>query len=128
MRRQFLSDLHRHTIVRLSLSDRLVLIICAAVFFGTLSISNRVFDQMPHLEDEFAYVWQAEVAARGEIFRPVPECPRCFLVPFVIDYNGHRFGKYPLPWPVLLSFGVKLGARQLVNPLLAAGCTGLLYL
>jgi hypothetical protein len=120
-------DRIKNALARLTLTDRLVILICIAVFFGTLSISYKVFDQMPHLEDEYAYVWQAEVAARGEIFRPVPECPRCFLVPFVIDHNGHRFGKYPLPWPVLLSFGINLGARELVNPLLAGACIWLLY-
>ncbi len=83
---------------------------------------------MPHIEDEFAYVWQAEVAARGEIFRPVPDCPRCFLVPFVIDHNGSRFGKYPLPWPVVLSFGINAGIRDWVNPLLAGGSVWLIYI
>jgi hypothetical protein len=127
MERSFLSDLQKNTIARLSLTDRLVLLICIGVFIGTLAISERVFDQMPHIEDEYAYVWQAQVASRGEIFRPIPACPRCFLVPFVVDFNGHRFGKYPLPWPVMLSFGIKLGARQMVNPLLAAACIWLMY-
>jgi 4-amino-4-deoxy-L-arabinose transferase-like glycosyltransferase len=36
-----------------------------------------------------------------------------------VDYNGQRFGKYPLGWPVVLSFGELLGKRSLVNPLLA---------
>jgi len=40
-------------------------------------------------------------------------------VPFVVDYNGQRFGKYPLGWPLILAIGVKLGLRSLVNPLLA---------
>lgn len=114
-------------ITSLSLADCLVACICVVVFFGVLSISHSVFDEMPHLEDEFAYVWQAEVAARGEIFRPTPPCPRCFLVPFVIDHNGVRFGKYPLPWPVMLSFGVRYGIRSYINPMLAAFSVWLLY-
>jgi len=40
-------------------------------------------------------------------------------VPFVVDYGGQRFGKYPLGWPVMLSFGERLDARAWVNPLLA---------
>ena len=114
-------------ITTLSFADCIVACICVVAFFGVLSISNSVFDEMPHLEDEFAYVWQAEVAARGEIFRPTPPCPRCFLVPFVIDNNGVRFGKYPLPWPVMLSFGVRFGIRSYINPLLAALSVWLLY-
>jgi 4-amino-4-deoxy-L-arabinose transferase-like glycosyltransferase len=42
-----------------------------------------------------------------------------FLVPFVVDYEGQRFGKYPLGWPAMLALGIALGARSLVNPLLA---------
>jgi hypothetical protein len=45
-----------------------------------------------------------------------------------VDYNGHRFGKYQLPWPVVLSFGIRLGARNLVNPILAGLCIWLTYL
>lgn len=112
---------------KLSITDCIVVFLCICVFAGVLYISNSVFDSMPHIEDEFAYVWQAQVAARGEIFRPTPACPRCFLVPFVIDNNGYRFGKYPLPWPVMLSLGVHTGTRTLVNPLLAAVCVWLIY-
>lgn len=110
-----------------SLADCIVACVCVAVFGGVIHISASVFDSMPHLEDEFAYVWQAEVAARGEIFRPSPPCPRCFLVPFVIDNNGLRFGKYPLPWPVMLSIGVRFGIRSYINPILAAVNVWLLY-
>lgn len=126
MRRLFSSICHYFN-DHFSWEDGIVLIICVGVFFGTLVISDQIFDRMPHLEDEFAYVWQAQVAARGEIFRPSPACPRCFLVPFVIDHNGLRYGKYPLPWPVMLSFGINLHVRDYVNPFLAAWCIWLIY-
>ena len=50
---------------------------------------------MPHLEDEIAYVWQAQALAGGAIKLPSPPEPKSFLVPFVVDYDGFRFGKYP---------------------------------
>ena len=81
-------------------------------------INARVFDGIPHIEDEMAYVWQAQAIAGGHIKLESPPCPSCFLVPFVVDWNGYRFGKYPLAWPVLLAIGIKLGIRQWVNPLL----------
>lgn len=74
---------------------------------------------MPHLEDEMAYVWQAQAIARGQLTVPSPPEPKSFLVPFVVDYHGQRFGKYPLGWPVLLSLGILTGLRFIVNPLLA---------
>jgi len=86
-----------------------------------------VFERMPHLEDEFANLWQAEVMADGRIALPSPDFPRSFMVPFVVDYEGLRFGKYPPGWPALLSLGVRLGAPWLVNALLAGACAWLTY-
>ena len=100
--------------------DRLAIIFSLLAVAGSLWISDRVFENLPHIEDEFAYVWQAETFAEaGALKLSSPPCPTCFLVPFVIDYHGERFGKYPLAWPVVLSFGIRFGARNLVNPFLA---------
>ena len=85
----------------------------------TAYLSTTVFERIPHLEDEFANLWQARVFAQGKLSLPSPEPPRSYLVPFVIDYQGHRFGKYPPGWPAALSLGVRAGAAWMVNPLLA---------
>jgi hypothetical protein len=95
-----------------------VLLSLLAILAGYL-VHERVFEGLPHIEDEMAYAWQAKVIARGNLTLPSPPDPKSFLVPFVIDYNGQRFGKYPPGWPVVLAFGEILGARALVNPLLA---------
>ena len=89
--------------------------------------SQAVFERIPHLEDEFANLWEADVMARGEISQPSPPFPRSFMVPFVVDYEGQRFGKYPPGWPAALSFGIRLGAPWLVNALLAGAATWLAY-
>lgn len=110
-----------HMIVRLKKNRAefvaLVLSILAVVVAAWVSIN--IFEGIPHLEDEFAYVWQAQVIARGELMTPSPPEPKSFLVPFVVDYEGQRFGKYPLGWPAVLSFGERIGLRWLVNPFLA---------
>ncbi len=91
-------------------------------------ISERVFERLPHLEDEIAYVWQARVIAENaSISLPSPPEPQSFLVPFVVDYEGRRFGKYPLGWPMVLAFGVRFGLRDWVNPLLAGLAVWLTY-
>ena len=82
-------------------------------------ISIHIFEELPHIEDEITYVWQARLAAEGKIAVESPVCPKCFLEPFVVDYQGLRFGKYPPGWPALLAVGIRLGIRSLVNPLLA---------
>lgn len=98
----------------------LALVISLAGGWAAYRVAVDVFDAMPHLEDELAYTWQARVIASGRLALPSPEYPREFLVPFVVDYQGLRFGKYPLGWPVVLALGVVFGVRTLVNPVLAA--------
>lgn len=112
----------------LSRFDRLALLFCLLAFITTAWISRSVFENLPHLEDEYAYVWQADlIAFDHELKITSPACPSCFLVPFVVDYQGDRFGKYPPGWPVVLAMGIAVGARDLVNPFLAAVSLWLIY-
>lgn len=108
--------------------DRIALAVSLITILFTFFISERVYDRMPHLEDEMAYVWQARAASRGALTTLTPPCPRCFLVPFVVDYQGLRFGKYPPGWPALLAIGEMTGVRDWVNPLLSGFSIWLLYL
>lgn len=103
----------------LSRLDLLGVILSLVAVVVSYLVAGGVFEFMPHLEDEVAYVWQANLAATGRITIASPEYPKSFLVPFVVDYNGLRFGKYPLGWPAVLGVGVLLGVRSWVNPLLA---------
>lgn len=108
-------------------SDRIALVLSLLTVVAAYWLSGTVYEQMPHLEDEFAYVWQAQVIANGELTIESPPYPRSFLVPFVVDYEGRRFGKYPLGWPVVLSLGERWGMRAWVNPLLAGLGVWLIY-
>ncbi len=90
-------------------------------------VTTRIYEGVPHIEDEVAYSWQAALYTRNQLAIESPPCPRCFLTPFVVDYNGLRFSKYPPGWPAVLSLGVRLNVRDWVNPLLAALCVWLTY-
>jgi 4-amino-4-deoxy-L-arabinose transferase-like glycosyltransferase len=81
-------------------------------------VAVRVFEAVPHVEDEMAYVWQAQVFAHGHLTVPTPRFPQNMQVPFVVDANGQRFAKYPPGWPMVLALGLLLGIRTWVNPLL----------
>jgi 4-amino-4-deoxy-L-arabinose transferase-like glycosyltransferase len=107
--------------------DRLALLFAILVAIGSVIISAVVYEGIPHLEDEFANLWQAAVMARGEISIPSPELPRSFLVPFVVDHVGQRFGKYPPGWPAALSLGVRMGVPWLVNALVTGLTIWLVY-
>jgi hypothetical protein len=108
-------------------ADQLALVMAVAGLFVTTFIAERVYERIPHIEDEFAFLWQAQVMADGDISRPSPEHARSFLIPFVVDFEGRRFGKYPPGWPAALSLGARLGAAGWVNPALSAMALWLMY-
>ncbi len=93
--------------------------ICVIAFVVIAILSDRVFERVPHSEDEVAYLFQAKVFAHNRLSVPTPPNDQAFWSPFVIDYQGQRFGKYPPGWPLLLSLGVRLDAPWLVNAFLA---------
>jgi len=90
-------------------------------------VSFGVAEGLAQLEDEYAYQWQAQLLAEGELKIPSPPEAEKFIIPFVIDYEGQRFSKYPLGWPMLLSFGERLDLIRLVNPLLAGLAVWLIF-
>jgi hypothetical protein len=114
--------------MKISRCDRVALLFSLLAVLAAYLIADRVFERMAHLEDEMAYLWQAQVIARGKLALPSTPNPKSFLYPFVVDYNGQRFGKYPLGWPVVLAIGEKFGARSWVNSILAGIGIWLTYL
>lgn len=94
-------------------------LICLAAFWAIRLISAHILEHVPHSEDEVAYIFQARVFAENRLSVPTPELASLFWSPFVVDYQGQRFGKYPPGWPLLLSLGVRAGAPWLANALLA---------
>lgn len=87
-----------------------------------------MFEQLPRSEDEVAYLFQAKVLADNRLTVPSPLYADAFWSPFVVDYEGRRFGKYPIGWPLLLSVGIRFGVPWLVNAVLATVTLALLGL
>jgi 4-amino-4-deoxy-L-arabinose transferase-like glycosyltransferase len=104
-----------------------ILFICALAFLSTAAVAAFAFERLPHLEDEVAYLFQAKTMALGRLTVPSPSHPGSFWTPFVLDYRGQRFGKYPPGWPAVLAVGARAGVPWLVNPLLAAVALYLVY-
>ncbi len=105
--------IHRHR------ADLIALILALMGFLGSVLVTQHVYEAIPHIEDEVAYVWQAKTLIEGHLTIPTPAHPNSYLVPFVVDYNGERFGKYPPGWPAMLAIAIRLGGRAWINPLLA---------
>ncbi|MGD8626707.1 MAG: glycosyltransferase family 39 protein [Anaerolineae bacterium] len=106
---------------------RIILLVCAAALLAVAAVAYFVFEGLPHLEDEVAYLFQARTLAQGRLTVPSPEPVDSFWTPFVIDYQGRRFGKYPPGWPAVLALGTMVGVPWLVNPILAAVALYLVY-
>ncbi len=96
-------------------------------FFMSALVSERVFEHVPHLEDEVAYLFEAKLMAQGKTVIASPQPARPFWQPFVVDLGGKRFGKYPLGWPGTLALGVIGGQPWLVNALLGALTVALVF-
>ena len=111
-----------------NLTDWLALLIALVTVFAVFAVEDRVYERMAHFEDEMAYVWQAQAIAGGDLILPSPPNPKSFMTPFVVDYNGVRFGKYPPGWPTALAFGYLSGLEDWINPILAGLGIWLLYL
>jgi hypothetical protein len=115
-------------LIRTHRANLIALILALAGFFSTALVTQRIFEAVPHIEDEIAYVWQAKALTEGHLTVPTPPNSKFYLVPFVVDYHGERFGKYPPGWPAMLAIAIRLGARPWINPVLAGLAVWLTYL
>jgi 4-amino-4-deoxy-L-arabinose transferase-like glycosyltransferase len=104
----------------MKLNTSRIAILCLASFLLAASIAWAVFEAMPHLEDEFANLYQAKVFASGRLIAQTPDHSKAFSVPFTIDMGGRRFSKYPPGYSLALASGVWIGQPWLVNALAAA--------
>ncbi|MDH7512696.1 MAG: glycosyltransferase family 39 protein [Clostridiales bacterium] len=97
-----------------------LLVILAAVFvflFCSL-FSYFIFDHIPHINDEIAYLFQAKIFKSGRLYAPSPPCREFFDFPHIIN-NGRWYSMYPPGFPFLLMLGLIFGIPWMVNPLLA---------
>ncbi len=112
---------------RLSLHSLVVPLLCLLAFAFSAEISRVVFERLPHLEDEYAYTFQARTIARGDLVIEQPQPRRAYWQPFVVDEDGLRFSKYTPGWGLLLATGTLMGQEWVVNAFLAALTVALVY-
>jgi hypothetical protein len=107
----------------------IVLLLIAFSMVMSALISRVVFERLPHLEDEVAYLFQAKTYAGGHLVIDSPEPRRAYWQPFVVDYapTGERFSKYTPGWPALLTIGVLFGQPWIINAFLAGLTVALTY-
>ena len=107
---------------------RLIAVLLVFVSFAlSETISRVVFDRLPHLEDEMAYLFEARIIAGGNLVIDSPEPRQAYWQPFVVDYGGTRFGKYTIGWPAQLAVGIWIGQPWVINAFFAAMTVALVY-
>lgn len=121
MGKQSTASLQWHQIV--------VVTIALFAFFMSGLVSERVFERMPHLEDEVAYLFQARIFAGGQLVVESPQPTSAYWQPFIVDSQatGHRFAKYTPGWSALLAIGVLLGQTWVINAFFSMLTIALVY-
>lgn len=108
-------------------SAMLALLLAYLAMWGAVVVARDTFEFLPHLEDEFAYLYQARIFEQGDVVIDSPEPRRAYWQPFLIDYEGKRFGKYPPGWPLLLAFGTGTQLPWVVNVYFAGLTVAIVY-
>jgi hypothetical protein len=81
--------------------------------------SALVFERVPHVNDEIAYLFQAKLFQSGRLYAPSPCGREFFDFPHIIN-NGKWYSIYPPGFPLLLVLGLAFRTPWLINPILAA--------
>jgi hypothetical protein len=106
----------------------LALGLCLLALLAAAWVATAIFDRLPHVEDDVAFLFQARTIASGHLFVPPPPKPEFFEIPFTLQRDGLWFGKYPPGYPAVLALGVLAGQPWLVEPVFGAAAIGLTYL
>ena len=95
--------------------------LAALSFVLSVFIAVVVFERMPHVQDEAAFLFQARQLAALQASTPAPPAEIEAHSYYLIDtYEGRWHATTKPGWPAVLALGVAIGAPWLVNPLLGA--------
>lgn len=90
-------------------------------FALSLFLAVFVFERMPHVQDEAAFLFQARQLAGFDASTPAPAAEIDAHSYYLIDtYEGRWHATTKPGWPAVLALGVLAGAPWIVNPLLGA--------
>jgi 4-amino-4-deoxy-L-arabinose transferase-like glycosyltransferase len=108
-------------------SALLALLLVFLAMIAATQVSRHTFERLPHLEDEFAYLFQARIFQHGDVYIQTPEPNRAYWQPFLINLDGKRFGKYPPGYPLILAIGTAMNLPWVVNLWLGGLTVALAY-
>ncbi len=96
----------------------------------TLSITTYIafipLEGIPHSPDDICYLWQARTFTTGHLFTQSHDLKEFFHTIFFVN-DGRWYSLFQPGWPLFLTLGVWIGLPNLINPILTAVATILLY-
>lgn len=100
------------------ISRQFQLILVLAGIFYTY-VATQTFDSYPFSMDEYNYLYQAEIFAKGQGSIDARQIPPQLVETHMVNTGLKIYSKYPPGWPALLTIGVWLKAPSLVAPLVS---------
>lgn len=113
-------DLETPAAERRPLDRRWPWFLSAFVFAFTTFHSVVVFDRIPHIQDEVAFLFQARCYAMGRLELEPPPVPEAFGYYLLRSTPDRWYGAMNPGWPFLLTLGEWTGTTHLLNPLISA--------
>jgi 4-amino-4-deoxy-L-arabinose transferase-like glycosyltransferase len=96
-------------------------------FFIYILVERLAFLDYPLTPDEYAYLYQARIFARGEWTAPSHPLHAFFRCAFIAEHEGRLFSIMPVGWSLLLVPGLLLGIPWVLSPLFTALGVSLTY-
>ncbi len=101
-------------------SRRTSWILFSTTFFLYVLVQRLAFLDYPLTPDEYAYVYQAKIFARGQWTVPAHPLHAFFRFAFLAEHNGRLFSIMPVGWSLMLAPAVLLGVPWVMSPLCTA--------
>ncbi|MFH0793317.1 MAG: glycosyltransferase family 39 protein [bacterium] len=90
-------------------------------------IAFGALHRTPITDDEWTYLFQADLYRHGLLYAPEPPVPAAFQNLFII-VEGKYTGKYTFGHPLVLALGERLGSPYVMTLALSLGSLGLLFI
>ncbi len=101
-------------------ADALAILVVVASFALNCWVATDIFHELPHAQDDVAYLLHAKWLADGQLYGAVSPLAEYLRVPFTYVRDGKWFTHYPVIWPLLLAPGVAAEMHWLVSPIFGA--------
>ncbi len=95
-------------------------ILFLVTLFLYILVERLAFLDYPLTPDEYAYLYQARILARGEWTVPSHPLHAFFRCAFIAEHDGRLFSIMPVGWSLMLVPGILMGIPWVISPLCTA--------